>query len=82
MLGPIGNDILDVGSRKAAMAQEAARAADPMGLGRPGQFEVPNVMDVRVLKIVLILGRKNHHRVSFVIILPRCDFSSLSHPFH
>ena len=46
MLGPIGNDILDIGSRKAAMALEAARAADPMGLGRPGQFEVPNVTDV------------------------------------
>lgn len=47
MLGPIGNDILNIGSRKAAMAQETARAADPMELGRPGQFEVPNVMDVR-----------------------------------
>ena len=51
MLGPIGNDILDIGSRKAAIAQTAANAgADPLGLGRPGQFEVPNVMDVRFQK--------------------------------
>lgn len=47
MLGPIGNDILDIGSRKAAMARAASNAADPLGLGRPGQFEVPNVTDVR-----------------------------------
>ena len=47
MLGTIGNDILDIGSRKAVMAREAAQAADPMGLGRPGAFEVPNVNDVR-----------------------------------
>lgn len=47
MLGSIGNDILDIGSRKATLAQEAAQAADPLGLGRPGQFEVPNVSDVR-----------------------------------
>ena len=47
MLGPIGNDILDIGSRKAAMTRAAAQAADPMNLmGRPGQFEVPNVTDV------------------------------------
>lgn len=48
MLGPIGNDILDIGSRKAAMARDMAdsAASDPLGLGRPGQFEVPNVTDV------------------------------------
>lgn len=51
MLGPIGNDILDIGSRKAAMTRAASNAAaDPLGLGRPGQFEVPNVMDVRFQK--------------------------------
>ena len=49
MLGPIGNDILDIGSRKATMARAAAHAADPLGFGRPGQFEVPNVTDVRSL---------------------------------
>lgn len=50
MLGPtVGNDILDIGSRKAAMARQAASAAaDPLCLGRPGQFEVPNVADVRM----------------------------------
>jgi hypothetical protein len=47
MLGTIGSDILDIGSRKVALAQEAAQAADPLGLGQPGQFEVPNVSDVR-----------------------------------
>ena len=70
MLGPIGNDILDIGSRKAVMARTAANAADPFGLGRPGQFEVPNVMDVRFyccykripgLRFVLFCSVVVHH---------------------
>ena len=37
----IGNDILDIGSRKARR-----RGADPMMMGTPGQFDVPNVSNV------------------------------------
>jgi hypothetical protein len=51
MLGPIGNDILDIGSRKATMARAVTNAADPLGLGRPRQFEVSNVSDVRCRSI-------------------------------
>lgn len=58
MLGPIGNDILDIGSRKAVMARTAANAADPLGLGRPGQFEVPNVIDVRFVGLRETLSLK------------------------
>ena len=47
MIGAIGKDVLDIGSRKAAMTRAASQMADPMGLGRPGQFELPNVVDVR-----------------------------------
>jgi hypothetical protein len=45
----VGNDILDIGSRKAEGAKRA-RGLDmpPMEalMGNPGQFEVPNVSDV------------------------------------
>jgi hypothetical protein len=47
----IGNDILDVGSRKADL--QARRRQGEMGIsnemmlsGHPGQFDVPNVPDV------------------------------------
>ena len=43
----IGNDILDIGSRKARR-----RGADPMMMGTPGQFDVPNVSNVSSYRIV------------------------------
>ena len=45
MAAMIGNDILDIGSRKARRQRE-----DPMApgfaFGAPGQFDLPNVADV------------------------------------
>ena len=70
MLGPIGNDILDIGSRKAAMTRAAANAAaDPLGLGRPGQFEVPNVMDVR---FIICCERAREILLMEMLFLHRC----------
>ena len=43
----VGNDVLDIGSRKAAAHREATDAL--VGVGRPGQFDVPNVMDVSAM---------------------------------
>ena len=40
---PIGNDILDIGSRKALSKRQRGMKAE---LGVPGQFDVPNVADV------------------------------------
>ena len=45
----IGNDILDIGSRKS----RRGRSNDPfalqdMTLGNPGQFDLPAVADVRI----------------------------------
>ena len=52
LLAPVqvGNDILDIGSRKA----RRQRGADPMAplsamMGTPAQFDIPNVSNVRFL---------------------------------
>ena len=44
----IGNDILDIGSRKAEMRARRQRGlvSEELSLGIPGQFDVPNVSDV------------------------------------
>jgi len=42
----IGNDILDLGSRKAEMRARRQRGLEELALGAPGQFDVPNVPDV------------------------------------
>jgi hypothetical protein len=42
----IGNDILDIGSRKARRQRDDAVTAAIMGV--PGQFDIPNVSNVRV----------------------------------
>ena len=44
----IGNDVLDIGSRKARRAQRGMAALSPemMAMGTPGQFDLPNVADV------------------------------------
>ena len=57
----IGNDILDIGSRKARR-----RGADPMMMGTPGQFDVPNVSNVSSYRIV------SYHIVSYHIISYLC----------
>jgi hypothetical protein len=41
----IGSDILDIGSRKALTKRQRGIGVD---LGVPGQFDVPNVPDVRL----------------------------------
>ena len=51
----IGNDILDIGSRKARR-----RGADPMMMGTPGQFDVPNVSNVSSYRIVSYHIRSYH----------------------
>lgn len=51
--GVIGCDILDIGSSKAEMRAKrqrgisAAMGPSPLVFGTPGQFDVPNVEDVR-----------------------------------
>ena len=40
----IGNDVLDIGSRKARRAQRGPPEMTMMGT--PGQFDLPNVADV------------------------------------
>ena len=51
MAAMIGNDILDIGSRKARRQRE-----DPMApgfaFGAPGQFDLPNVADVGFLVLL------------------------------
>jgi hypothetical protein len=46
MAAMIGNDILDIGSRKARRGRGDPFAPDPWSLGAPGQFDLPNVSDV------------------------------------
>ena len=50
MAAVIGNDILDIGSAKNRKQQEGFVAPSELTLGRPGQFDVPNVADVRFKK--------------------------------
>lgn len=58
MFGPsasIGNDILDIGSRKAESRNRRQRGGgSAMGppaltLGEPGAFEIPNVSNVSII---------------------------------
>jgi hypothetical protein len=44
----IGNDILDIGSRKARREQRGMVVSPQMMMGTPGQFDLPNVADVSV----------------------------------
>jgi len=46
----IGNDILDIGTRKARRQRGDPMAPDMMTLGAPGQFDLPNVANVSVCK--------------------------------
>ena len=66
---PIGNDILDIGSRKALTKRQRGIQAE---FGRPGQFDVPNVPDVSCVVVnmlllctfmdgCLLIGRCLHH---------------------
>lgn len=57
----VGNDILDIGSRKAETRARRQRGAGsamgppPLVLGEPGTFDVPNVPDVSFLEQFAIL---------------------------
>ena len=42
----IGNDILDIGSRKARRQRGDPMAPGLLTMGAPGQFDLPNVPDV------------------------------------
>ena len=44
----IGNDILDIGSRRARRKHDdaAAGASNALMVGAPGQFDIPNVSNV------------------------------------
>ena len=48
---PVGNDILDIGSRKARRQRGGdfgpMAPSSALTLGRPAQFDVPNVSNVR-----------------------------------
>ena len=59
----IGNDILDIGSRKARRGRGDPFAINPMTLGNPGQFDLPAVADVSVLfSFMMVLC----HNLSFI----------------
>ena len=45
----IGNDILDIGTRKARRQRGDAMSPAMLTMGTPGQFELPNVPDVRIV---------------------------------
>ena len=59
----VGNDILDIGSRKA----RRQRGAEPMApasalmMGAPAQFDVPNVSNVRTVQCCLCWKTKRRH---------------------
>jgi hypothetical protein len=70
----IGNDILDIGSRKARR-----RGADPMMMGTPGQFDVPNVSNVSSYRIVSYRFVSDQIRSYHIIVLKDiCSSSSYS----
>ncbi len=50
----IGDDILDIGSRKAPDRYSGSKAqlglSQDLLMGRPGAFDVPNVKDVSFMK--------------------------------
>jgi hypothetical protein len=50
MAAVIGNDILDIGSRKGRR-QRGTPMAPELAMGIPGQFDLPNVSDVRLCLI-------------------------------
>jgi hypothetical protein len=50
MAAVIGNDILDIGSRKGRR-QRGNPMAPALAMGIPGQFDLPNVADVRLCLI-------------------------------
>jgi hypothetical protein len=47
---PVGNDILDIGSRKARRQRADLMAPASLMMGAPGQFDLPNVANVRMGK--------------------------------
>lgn len=47
MAAMIGNDILDIGTRKARRQRGDPLMPPALTLGAPGQFDLPNVADVR-----------------------------------
>ena len=54
----IGNDILDIGSRRAELRARRQRdgglgLSDSVMLGRPGAFEVPHVPDVSQIRMLV-----------------------------
>ena len=46
MTSMIGNEILDIGSRKARRQRGDPFAPPMLAMGAPGQFDLPNVPDV------------------------------------
>jgi hypothetical protein len=48
----IGNDILDMGTRKARRQRDDPMApASALAMGAPGQFDLPNVPNVRIYSV-------------------------------
>lgn len=53
-LMPIGNDILDIGTRKSRRQRGGDLLSAPSAaFGAPGQFDVPNVPDVSSVVVAL-----------------------------
>jgi hypothetical protein len=49
----IGSDVLDIGSRNA---RRQRGVGDINSLGNPGQFDLPNVQDVSLIRFDMIPG--------------------------
>jgi hypothetical protein len=74
----ICNDILDIGSSKNRRRANGFLAPPDLTLGRPGQFDLPNVSDVRSLKAY---GDHDRRVVIFVVaITMTLETLAIPHP--
>lgn len=55
MASMIGNEILDIGSRKGRRQRGDPFAPPMVTMGAPGQFDLPNVPDVRSFTVMGVL---------------------------
>lgn len=71
MAAMISNDILDIGSSKNRRRANGFLAPQGLTLGRPGQFDLPNVSDVRSLIASRDhLRRRNHDAIGKTVNSP------------
>ena len=69
MAAMIGNDILDIGTRKARRQRGDPLMPPALTLGAPGQFDLPNVADVRFMQMIylLVMDRKKTKGANIIL---------------